>query len=170
MANAQIPHRAEISQQDPLMGRALKYVEDCLNNMGQQGNLSPIGTTPAPQPHAAISVKGGASMVDVQMQDPSNQYRGNENFFDYSFDGFKTFQTKHVGAANNWRGTLGSGMVSVRSYTQYPTSAPSGFLYHSPVDTSGSAQPEFQANAGSGTGEKGYGGQPWTGDNPPVRA
>ena len=167
MADAKIPHMDTF---DPNTRRAFQYVQAVLNNMGQQGNISPVGATPPPQPHAALSVKGGASMVDVKMTDPSDQYRGNENFFDYSFDGFKTFHTKHVGAANNWRGSLGSGMVSIRSYAQQSTSAPSAYTYHPPVDTSGTAEPEFQANAGSGTGTKGYGEQPYTSDNPPVRA
>jgi hypothetical protein len=138
--------------------------------MGQQLNASPVGQTPAPQPHSGISVLGGGGIVDVALKDDSPQYRGKEHFFDYTTDDWKTFHTKSMGPAKNWRGTLGTGTFKFRSYTQHPTSAPSEYLFHDAVDATSGSQPAMQTGQGSGTGDAGYGSTPYNTNVPPIRA
>jgi hypothetical protein len=169
MANLSLRNMARIRQQYPDIAEALADLMASHNSVAQQVNASPVGATPSPAPHAAISVRGGAGILDVALSDNSPQYAGKEHFFDYSQDGFKTFHTKSLGPAKNWRGSLGTGSFQVRSYTQYPTSQPSSMLYHPPVSTTGDSQPEMQSGQGSGTGTAGYGQTPYNADTPPKR-
>ena len=170
MSNLSIRNLSRIRQMYPEIGEALDDVQKGINNGFSQVNASPVGTTPAPAPHAANSVVGGAGILDVAVTDNSPQYAGNSHFFDYSTDGFKTFHTKPMGPSKNWRGSLGKGMFQVRSYTQYPTSGPSPMLYHPPVSTAGTTEPAMQAGQGSGTGTAGFGQQPYNATVPPKRA
>jgi hypothetical protein len=157
MAKLSIPGLASIIQQYPDIGKALETLQNATNNVANQTNASPVGVTDPPTPHSAISVKGGAGIMDVAITDNSPQTRGKLHFFDYSTDGFKTFHTKSIGPAKNWRGTLGNGTFQVRSYAQHDTSAPSDFIYHPPVSTSGGSEPAMQPGQGSGTGQHGFG-------------
>jgi hypothetical protein len=171
MSNANVPQLAAIKLRDPDLGRALEYLQNVANNMGQQGNAAPVGTLPAPSPHAANSVVGGAGILDVQVTDNSPQYQGLQHFFDYSNDGWKTVHTQPMGPAKNWRGSKGSGTFAVRTYSQYPSSStPSSPLYHAAVDTTGATEPPMQAGQGSGTGLAGFGSVAYTTPKPPVRA
>ncbi len=153
-----------------------QQLHDCLadivashNYVAQQLNASPVGVTPPPQPHASLSVKGGAGILDVAVSDDSPQYRGKEHFFDYSMDNWQTVHTKSMGPAKNWRGSLGSGTFQVRSYSQYATSGPSPYVFSDPVDATGATEPDMQAGQGSGTGDQGYGGAAYNAPSPPKR-
>ena len=163
-------NKAWIRQNFPQIAEALDDHERAINNTAAQVNASPVGLTPAPRPHAANSVAGGAGILDVSVTDNSQQYQGNQHFFDYSTDGFKTFHTQPMGPSKNWRGSKGTGTFQVRSYTQYPTSGPSQMLYHAPVSTAGTTEPAMQAGQGSGTGTAGFGQQPYNATTPPKRA
>jgi hypothetical protein len=171
MADASIPHLASIKLTNPDLGRALEYLQTAMNNVARQTNASPVGTTPAPQPHAANSVVGGAGILDVSVTDNSPQYQGLHHFFDYSNDGWKTTHTQSMGPSKNWRGNLGSDTFVVRTYSQYLTSAtPSRPLYHAAVDTSVALEPAMQAGQGSGTSLSGFGNVAFNTTKPPVRA
>lgn len=170
MPNVSVRNLARIRQMWPEIGEAISDLQNAQNNVAQQVNASPVGTTPAPQPHSKLVVVGGGGIIDVAVTDNSEQYHGNHHFFDYTMDGWKTFHTKPMGPAKNWRGALGSGKIETRSYTQYPTSPPSSFVYHAAVDTSIGAEPAMQAGQGSGTGLAGFGEVPYNAVTPPKRA
>ena len=150
------------------MHEAILDIVSSMNNLGQQTSAAPVGTNPPPTPHSKLSVKGGGGIVDVAITDNDDSYRGKEHFFDYSQDGFKTWHTKSLGPAKNWRGQLGDGPFEVRSYAQHPTTGLSPMIYHPKVDTAG-AQPAMQPGQGSGTGQSGYGDVPYTGAKVPIR-
>lgn len=139
------------------------------NNVAQQVNAEPVGRTPAPLPHSALSVVGGGGIVDVAMTKDTPAYQGEENFFDYSNDNGATWHTKATGPARNWRGNLGTGPFLIRSYASHPTSGSSEPIYADPVHTTG-AEPPMQAGQGSGTGTMGYGELPYTTTLPPKRS
>jgi hypothetical protein len=152
------------------LAECIKDIVDAHNNISQQKNAAPVGTIPAPEPHSKISVLGGGGILDVALTDNSPQYQGKEHFFDYSTDGFQTFRTKSLGPAKNWRGSLGSGQFSIRSYTQYDSSPPSAYKFaDSTVDTSSGTEPAMQPGQGSGTDNKGYGTVPYNASKPPTR-
>lgn len=170
MADLSPRRMAYIRSQYPELHDALIDIVNSVNNLGTQTNAAPVGVIETPTPHSGLSVLGGGGIMDVAITDNSPQNRGREHFFDYSTDGFKTFHTKSMGPAKNWRGALGNGTFQVRSYPSYATSAPAEPLYHSTdVVTTGGAEPPMQAGQGSGTGDAGYGQQPYNTDNPPIR-
>ena len=161
---------AWIRQNYPQIAEALTDHQNAINNVGQQVNAAPVGQIAPPQPHAANSVKAGAGLLDVSVSDNSGQYQGNHHFFDYSTDNFKSFHTRSMGPSKNWRGYLGKAVFQTRTYTSYPTSAPSAFLYHPEVDSTGTIEPQMQAGQGSGTGTSGFGQQHYNTPNPPKRS
>lgn len=173
MANASIPRLSAILQQSPDIGRALQYVQDVANNLGQQTNSSPVGAPPSPPPHTSLTVKGGAGIFDAAITDNSPKYRGHSNFLEYSDDSnFGNAHVIHLGPSRNWRGSLGTGTFYFRSYGAYPTSQPSPPIYHGAVSGGGSAEPQMQAGQGSGTSHTaghGFGGVPYNADKPPIR-
>lgn len=169
MAKLTVRNLSFIRQKYPEIGEAISDLQNSHNNVAAQVNAEPVGVTSPPQPHSNISVLGGGGILDVALTDNSPQYRAKEHFFDYSQDGFKTFHTKSLGPAKNWRGSLGSGNFQVRSYTQYATSGPSPMIYHPPVSTTGAAEPLMQVGQGSGTGLAGYGAVPYNAPTPPKR-
>ena len=167
MSNASIPGLASIRKQYPDLGRALQYLEDVQNNVALQTNASPVGLTEPPLPHTALSVKGGGGMVDVAITDTTPQYRAKNHFVEYADNpSFTNAHKVDLGAGQNWRGMIGNGTFHFRSYSAYPTSGPSGMIYHAPVNTEGGSQPAMQPGHGIGTG---FGLQPYTGSTPPKR-
>lgn len=151
---------SELKGRDPLAYRVIKQLLDSHNALAQQLNGNPTGAeVPPPQPHAANSVVGGGGILDIKVTDNTEQFRGVEHFADVIPAGgsWEQAQTIHMGATQNYRKYIGSGQYQVRTYTQYPNSPPSGFLYHPGViDTSGDAEPTMQA----GNGQVGYGTTP----------
>lgn len=166
---------AAIKEQNPTLYRVLKEMVDSGNNVAQQVNADPTAAIPAPQPHAAISVKGGAGLFDISLTDNSPQYRGKSNFVEYSPD--KAFPTSstHVidmGASRNHRAYLGNQTLNFRSYAAHDTSERSPITYHSgPVSGAGDTEPEMQPGQGSGTSrDAGAGfGLPYNTVQPPKR-
>lgn len=157
MADASIPRLSSILQSHSDIGRALQYIQDAVNNLGQQTNAAPVGQIAPPPPHAAVSATGGAGKLDIKVSDPSPAYRGAERFADVSADpSFSTFHTIHMGATHNWRGESPvAGMAHIRTYSQLPTSGPSDYIYHPPVDTAASSAAATQTgNPVSGYGAK----------------
>jgi hypothetical protein len=170
MADASVPELSSILQEFPSIGRALQYLQQAHNNVAQQVNASPIGITPAPLPHSAISVKGGAGILDIAITDTTPQFRGKSNFIEISDNA--SYSNPHVveiGAGRNWRQNVGPGEFHVRSYAAHPTSGPSDPIYHPAVSTVGGTEPAMQPGQGSGTGGGGYGSQPYTGVVVPKR-
>lgn len=154
MADASIPRLSAIEQKDQDTGRALRYIQGVVNNLGVQTNAAPVGATPVPQAHASLSVKGGAGIFDVAIADNSPKYAGHQNFVEYSPDA--SFSNAHVislGPSRNWRGSLGSGSYHFRSYSAYPTSLPSQPVYHPAVSGAGTSEPAMQQGQGSGTSQ-----------------
>lgn len=141
-----------------LVAEALEQHAASINTVGQQVNVAPVGQIAPPPSHAAVSATGGGGKLDIKISDPSPAYRGAERFADISPDsGFSTFHTIHLGATHNWRGDSPvTGMAHVRTYSQYPTSAPSAYVYHpTPVNTAAPTVAATQSgNAVSGYGAK----------------
>jgi len=173
MPDASIPRLSAILQKDDDIGRALQYVQRAVNNIGQQTNAAPVGVTPPPQAHASLSVKGGAGIFDVAIADDSPKFIGHSNFVEYSQD--SSFSNAHVislGPSRNWRGSLGAGPYNFRSYSAYPTSAPSQPVYHASVSGAGIKEPPMQQTQGSGTSQTpgaGFGNVPFNAPTQPKR-
>jgi hypothetical protein len=152
---------SELKGRDPLTYRIIKQILDSHNALAQQLNGNPTGSeVPAPQAHAANSVKGGAGILDIQVTDKTPQFRGVEHFADIVPVGgsWEKAQTIHMGATTNHRAFIGKGQYQVRTYAQYPNSPPSAFTYHpNVVDTTGDGEPPMQ----SGNGQSGYGRTPY---------
>jgi len=165
MPNLNSQRMSQIKQKYSEVYEALRDHEAAINHLGMQTNASPVGLTPAPGSHAAISVKGGAGLYDVAITDNADAYRGKEHFLEYSQDpSFSSPHVIHLGASKNWRGSLGVGPYHFRSRSQYATSAPSDYIYHPPVDALAGSEPQMQAGQGGG-----YGTEPFTGNKPPIR-
>lgn len=173
MADASIPRLSSILQQSPDIGRALQYVQDVANNLGQQTNASPVGQTPAPPAPAALNVSGGAGIIHATINDPSPTYRGQTYHMEVMPAG-GTWDVDshpiHTGPARAYRGSMGPGTYHVRACSGYNTSNPSPWVYANNVDATGSTPPPFPKTTGSGTGGGGYGNVPYTGATPPKRS
>lgn len=173
MADASLPNLASILQQYPTIGRALQYMQDTVNNMGQQTNSSPVGQTAAPPQLTKITATGGAGIIHVQMHDPSPAYRGNSYHVEVIPSG-GNWDTDahpiHTGPARAYRGSLGSGTYDIRACSGYNTSNPSAWVYAKGVDATGSTPPAFPRSTGSGTGGGAWGTKPYNGSAPPKRA
>lgn len=172
MSNASVPLLASINQKYPDIGRALQYLQDVANNIGQQINAAPVGITSATPAPAQLSVTGGAGIIHVVISDPNPTYRGNSYTIEIIPSG-GSWDTQalpiHLGPSRSYRGNLGSGVYSVRACSGYNTSSPSPWIY-ADVDATGGSAPGFPTSTGSGTGGGGWGNLPFTGANPPKRA
>jgi hypothetical protein len=173
MANASTPNLSAILQKYPEIGRALQYHQDALNNIGQQANASPVGSTPAPPAPAQLSVTGGAGIIHAVINDPHPTYRGNSYHMEVIPAG-GNWDTDahpiHTGPARAYRGTMGPGSYHVRACSGYNTSNPSPWVYANNVDATGSAPPPFPKTTGSGTGGGAWGNVPFRGAQPPKRS
>jgi hypothetical protein len=173
MADASIPRLSSILQSHPDIGRALQYVQDVANNLGQQTNAAPIGAVPAPPPLAKLEVTGGAGIVHAVMHDPSPTYRGNSYHMEViPADG--NWETDahpiHTGPARAYRGSLGPGTYHFRACSGYNTSNPSPWVYQNNVSANGNTPPPFPKSTGSGTGGGAWGSVPFDGTVPPKRS
>jgi hypothetical protein len=167
MANASIPGLAAIRQVSPEIGRALEYLQTVQNNVAQQVNAAPVGIIPSPTPHAALDVQGGNGYFRVDITDSSAGYRGKEHFVEVSEDlSFQNPHLIHLGASTSWYGPLGEKNLHFRTYSQYPTSAPSAPTYHNNVSGVGGTTPSISSNQ---VGGQGYGLLPYMTVTPPTR-
>lgn len=173
MADSKYRNRSAIASKYPEVAEALDDLNSASNNIAQQTNAAPIGSSPAPAPHAGLTVTGGSGIFDAAIDDNSPKYRGHSNFLEYSNDSsFSSAHVIHLGPSRNWRGSLGTGTYHFRSYSSYPTSAPSTPIYHPPVSGAGSVEPKVQAGRGSGTSKSagyGFGHIPYNSTTPPKR-
>lgn len=173
MADASIPRLASILQKDSDVGRALQYVENVVNNLGQQTNSAPVGATPAPPALANLSVTGGAGIVHAVINDPNPTYRGNSYHMEVMPVG-GNWETDahpiHTGPARAYRGALGAGTYHFRACSGYNTSNPSPWVYANNVNATGSTPPPFPKTTGSGTGGGAWGNIPFNGTTPPKRS
>lgn len=173
MANASVPRLASIIHKYPDIGRALQYLEETTNNLGQQTNSSPVGETPAPPAPAQLSVTGGAGIIHAVIHDTNPTYRGNSYHLEVIPAGGNWDTDAHpiyAGPARAYRGALGSGTYHVRACTGYNTSNPSPWVYCNNVSADGTSPPPFPKSTGSGTGGGAWGNVPFNGVNPPKRA
>jgi hypothetical protein len=174
LSDASIPRLDAIQKKDSDIGRALQYVQNAVNNIGQQTNAAPVGVTPAPQAHASLTVKGGAGIYDIAIADNSPKFIGHSNFVEYSQDA--SFSNAHVislGPSRNHRASLGAGPYHFRSYSAYPTSQPSQPVYHAAVSGAGTVEPPMQQGQGSGTSQTpgaGFGNVPFNAPTQPKRS
>lgn len=160
MAELSTKNLAAIRASGPLgemIAAALEQHQDATNNLGQQVNASPVGQISPPPSHVSVSATGGAGKLDIKIADPLPAYRGAERFADVSPDAsFSAFHTIHMGATHNWRGDSPvAGMAHIRTYSQFPTSGPSDYIYHPPVNTAASSAAATQ----TGNSVSGYGAQ-----------
>jgi len=173
MADASTPRLAAIILQYPDIGRALQYIQNAINNLGQQSNAAPVGATSAPPAPAQLSVTGGAGIIHAVINDPNPTYRGNSYTFEVMPAG-GSWDTDalpiHTGPSRAYRGSLGSGTYDVRACSGYNTSNPSGWIYALGINATGVTSPTFPKSTGSGTGGGGWGNLPWDGNNPPKRS
>jgi hypothetical protein len=173
MADASIPRLNSILQRDPEVGRALEYIQNVANNLGQQTNAAPVGATPAPLAPAQLNVVGGAGIIHAVINDPNPGYRGNSYHMEVMPAG-GNWETDahpiHTGPARAYRGNIGEGMYHVRACSGYNTSNPSPWVYAHNINATGYTPPPFPKSTGSGTGGGAWGNVPFNGTNPPKRS
>lgn len=157
---------AAIKEQNPTLYRVLKEMVDSGNNVAQQVNADPTAQIPQPQAHAGATIKAGAGVIDAEITDNSPQYRGLTHHMDVCQDAsFSSFYTVSEGPSKNIRRQFPPAKYHVRTYSQYPTGAPSPFLYHGMIDATGDTQPAMQ----NGTNQVGFGTHPYNTVQPPKR-
>lgn len=168
MANLSPRNLKQITARDPILGPCLQDIVDAHNNVAQQTNASPVGTTPPPDKHSKLSVSGGGGYFSVQITDNTPSFRGKENFLEVSEDknfSAGTVHVIHLGAAQSWYGNLGLKTLHFRSYSQYPTSPPGEPIYQYDVNGAGGSAPSIAGNGSA----SGWGDQPYTTDTIPIR-
>jgi hypothetical protein len=172
---------SEIRGQDAKLYEALTDIVAGVNASNQSTNADPHGqTAPPPTPNGVkVTAKDGIFSAEIQDKNQS-LYRGISYFLEYDTSPhFANPQPVHLGPSRNWRGHLGNQTLHWRAYSSYPTSTPSGAVYHgginpTPVVGGGLSGPAIGVSQGSGTGPAGeglhgYGKLPFRGNNPPVR-
>lgn len=168
MADLSPRNLQQIRARDQVLGNCLKDIVDAHNNVAQQTNASPVGTTPGPDQHAKLTVTAGGGFFSAQIVDNSPSFRGKEHFLEVSEDSAfpaGSVHVIHLGASQSWYGNLGPKTLHFRSYSQYPTSAPGSPLYAYDVNGANGTAP---AIAGNGS-VVGWGSEPYTTDMVPVR-
>lgn len=158
----------QIRGRDEVLGNCLKDIVDAHNNVAQQVNASPVGITPSPQSHAALSVVGGGGYFSATITDNSDSFRGKEHFLVASED--KSFGSGghmiHLGASKTWYGYLGPKVLHFASYPSYPTTGPAQPIYQYSVNGAAAAVPPLPTHQDALVG---WGTQPYTTDTVPIR-
>ncbi len=175
MSNLQIPRLDILTQRDPMLGEALRALQDSLNTVAAQTGATAQGTQSTPNAPAQLNVTSAGGIFDIAIQDnlPSQIGIAPDYFLEYSLTpNFSTPTQIHLGPARNHRATLGNQTLYWRCYSQYGrASQPSEKTYFGtildpkPVVGGGSITgPNLLASAGSGTaptngtrGGSGYG-------------
>lgn len=158
-----IPQLAKIKGRDPYLYESLRQVVGAINALGRAAGVDPSGSIAAPEPVAAISVTAADGIFDVAITDNSPVRRGIFYFAesDASAD-FTAPRVHFLGSSRNLRLALGNRTLYWRAYSQYIGSLPSSPVSFGsppvPVAGGGSAGPELQASAGSGTATGRQGG------------
>jgi hypothetical protein len=166
MADLQPRNLKQITASDPILGPCLLDIVNAHNNTAQQVNASPVGATPGPTGHSALSVTGGAGYFAASITDNSPSYRGKEHFLVAQDVITGNTHMIHLGAATTWYGYLGAKTYHFASYPSYPTSGPASPIYQRNVNGAGAIAPALPHNANSFDG---WGKQPFTTDTVPIR-
>lgn len=167
MANLTPRNLNQIRAKDQMLGDCLTDIVKAHNNVAQQTNASPVGVTPEPTGHSALTVKGGAGYFAIQITDNSPSFRGKEHFVAVSeTTDFANAHKIHLGASKTWYGQLGAKTLHFASYPSLPTSGPAQPIYQYNVDGTGTTAPDLP---GDSEGLDGWGTQPYTTDTVPIR-
>jgi hypothetical protein len=148
------------------MGECIQDVVSAHNNVAQQTNASPVGITPAPTPHAGLSVTGGNGYFSASITDPDPSFRGKEHFLVAIDPSSGNQHMIHLGAATTWYGYLGKRTLHFASYPQYPTSGPATPIYRKNINGAALVDPPLPASANA---LNGWGTQPYTTTTVPKR-
>jgi hypothetical protein len=172
----QVRNLADLKIKNPRLYETVIDLITGIENVANQTNANPNGVIPPPNAPQALTVLGGGGIFDAAITDNSANYRGQSYFLEYSANsGFNNPTVIHLGPARNWRGNLGNQTLFWRTYSSYPTSNPSGSVYHGgampeSVSSSGTTEPIIQPSQGSGTNNMGgFGSVPYKGQLPPTR-
>lgn len=137
-----------------------------VNNVEQQTNSNVNGPPEAPPPPDAVTASGQDGRIQIAISHQAAEfYRGNHYFVEHADNpNFANPQVVNLGPSRNGSIYVGNQPRYIRTYNQYPGSAPS-----TPVYLGSAAQPRavsgggggpairFLPSQGSGTGKPGQG-------------
>jgi hypothetical protein len=136
------------------------------DNIAQQTNANPNGTSSPPPPDiSSFVVTGADGIYHAQITDNNPVYRGVHYHIQYSTDRhFVAPITVHLGPARDWRANLGNRSIWWRAFSDYGSvSSHSTPIYHggaapiavtAPPSVAGNG-PAIPPGQGSGTGNAG---------------
>lgn len=166
----------QIEQEWPKMGQYIRqYLVPAISRTAQNAAVSPTGSAAAPESPSGVSVAAAGEMVHVSVTDNSALNRGVHYFTEISANdpSFRQPIVFHHGTSRTPppfplpSKDAGGTAISyyVRSYSQYPGSAPSAPIVHggaanpTPITLGGATQLDLLPSTGSGTAS-GNGTQP----------
>ena len=130
------------------LARALRKLEETVNQIGENTNSDPTGTLPAPPPLSGVNVANdGSNLVHVTLTD-NNQLIKNTRYWaevstSPSFEGSATYP-EDLGGSRHRILSLPQGTYYVRAFHQYPGGTPS-----TPVNYGGSVPSAVTITSGS---------------------
>lgn len=148
-----------------LLGNALQFIQDGINNGLQQVAAEPVGFAEAPPPLEGVNVKTAGEQVHLTLTHNAPISKGTHYFIEYTQND-PNFLAPHVEHLGTSRGRVlnlptkdDSGTAIkyyFRAYPQYPGSQPANALNYggvipTAVTLSGSTQLTLQTSTGSGT-------------------
>ena len=134
--------------------------QTAINQVASQTNATASGTTAAPPPISALSVRGNATgLFDIQIQDNNPVEQGINYFVEYSTTpSFSQPYVLDLGPSRNGHVTMAGITLYFRAYSQYRPSQPSTTVYFgsagspTPVNAGGATVATvLQSSTGSGT-------------------
>ena len=160
--------------QNPELGDLIDDVLGYIQNMAQQGNLSPTGTIQPPPPISSLKVTAANGLFKAAITDNAPVVRGIHYFLEYSDSpSFNAPIVVHMGTTRNWESMLGNRTLYFRAYSQYQSSVRSSPVYHgsqtapNAVLGGGTVMPPAPlASQGSGTTSGATGADGGFGNNP----
>lgn len=164
MGKLNVRNLDQIRANDSQLYEALKDLSDGVDAVALQTATSPTGVQPAPNQIGRLTVTAADGIFDVAIFDNSPSRNGSVGimyFLEYSTTpnfATATFHVVDLGAARNWRGTLGNLTLYWRAYSQFTGSAPSAPVYFGSQDAptavvgGGSNGPTPNPGSGSGNG------------------
>lgn len=144
-----------ITARDPQLGATLTDIQSAITNISDGALIHPSGKSIAPPPPiVGMSVVGAGGIHHITLTDGTAPIaRGIE--YHIEVDTSPAFTNPvgiSLGPHRSYRGSLGSGALFFRSFSQYNGSAPNQpYMHPVSVDAGGSAGPAFLPSTGSGT-------------------
>ena len=167
-----VPNMDIIGQQNSALYDALQSIITGVNNVATQTNAEPSASqNAAPPPIGGFNVVESGGIHDLQITDNAPAYRGVNYFAEYSqTPDFSNAHQIDLGASQNYRANLGTGVYYWRASSAYGTSSASAYVYHGgaravAVGSGSYAGPAMQQRQGG----QAYGSQYRNSATPPVR-